>query len=257
MATILVVDDEQLICDLLASLLTGQGHTVLKASSGEEALEVFRRSRPHLTLVDLLMPGMHGLDVLTKLRAQDATAPVIILTSHTDRNFEERARGRGATAFIEKGLPLDALLQAVGRALPPGSGSPPAQFADRTPSPPNGELILVVDDEPMICNLLEHYLTLKGYRVQTAQNGLDALRLVKQEHPRLIILDMFMPSMSGVEVLRALKTCGYQGRVLTLTGSQDEALLQEAWSLGSVDVLGKPVDLVRLALKVRTTLTAP
>lgn len=70
----------------------------------------------------------------------------------------------------------------------------------------------------------------------------------------MVILDLYMPGMNGVEVLRRLRDLEYKGGVIALTASQDEQLLQETLDLGSVDVLGKPVDLDRLALVIQVGL---
>jgi len=108
--------------------------------------------------------------------------------------------------------------------------------------------IMVVDDEPMVRNLLSQFLTLRGYRVCPAKDGPDALSLLKQEHPQLVILDVYMPGMNGVDVLRQLRANDYKGAVIALSASQDEEMLQEMLELGSVDIMGKPVDLERLAM---------
>ncbi|OLC43273.1 MAG: hypothetical protein AUG11_00125 [Nitrospirae bacterium 13_1_20CM_2_62_14] len=114
--------------------------------------------------------------------------------------------------------------------------------------------IMVVDDEPMVRNLLSQFLTLRGYRVCPAKDGPDALSLVKQEHPQLVILDVYMPGMNGVDVLRQLRANDYKGAVIALSASQDEEMLQEMLELGSVDIMGKPVDLERLAMMVEVSL---
>jgi DNA-binding response OmpR family regulator len=111
--------------------------------------------------------------------------------------------------------------------------------------------ILVVDDEPPICELLQRFLSLRGYRVRVANDGPQALASVEQEVPQLIVLDMNMPGMNGVEVLRKLRVKKYTGGVILLTTGQDDKLLEEALDLGSVDVMGKPVDLERLALAIQ------
>ena len=115
-------------------------------------------------------------------------------------------------------------------------------------------MVLVVDDEPMVRNLLSQFLTMRGYRVCTAQDGTQALAMVKQEQPQSIILDLYMPDMNGLEVLRQLRSQEYRGGVIVLTASQDEKLLQETLELGSVDIMGKPVDLERLALLIQVSL---
>jgi DNA-binding response OmpR family regulator len=114
--------------------------------------------------------------------------------------------------------------------------------------------IMVVDDEPMVRNLLSQFLTLRGYRVCPAKDGPDALSLLKQEHPQLVVLDVYMPGMNGVDVLRQLRANDYKGAVIALSASQDEEMLQEMLELGSVDIMGKPVDLERLAMMVEVSL---
>jgi len=114
--------------------------------------------------------------------------------------------------------------------------------------------IMVVDDEPMVRNLLSQFLTLRGYRVRGAKDGPDALSQLKQEHPQLVILDLYMPGMNGVDVLRQLRANDYKGAVIALSASQDEELLQQMLELGSVDIMGKPVDLERLAMMVEVSL---
>lgn len=113
---------------------------------------------------------------------------------------------------------------------------------------------MVVDDEAMIRTLLTKFLTLRGYRVRAAQNGAEALAMAAQQPPDLVILDMDMPGMNGLDVLRELRARHYAGGAVALTASQDEQLLQQTLDLGSVDVIGKPVSLERLELVVQVGL---
>src|SRR5438309_8673448 len=78
MATILVVDDERLICELLHVVLSSQGHEVLIASNGEQALSLFAKRRPRLTLLDICMPGLDGIEVLRQIHWMDPLAAVMI-----------------------------------------------------------------------------------------------------------------------------------------------------------------------------------
>ena len=266
MATILIVDDERLICDLLRAVLSRHGHEVITASNGREGLDLFKERRPRFTLLDLRMPEMNGIEVLKQIRAIDQKAAVMILTAWGSDALEQQARQLGVMDFLSKGLALDVLVAAMERALPK-SAKPPAHSPDASASPAAapaapppeapppakaaGDSILVVDDEPPICELLQRFLSLRGYRVQVASDGPQALAAVDREVPQLIVLDMNMPGMNGVEVLRQLRAKQYAGGVILLTTSQDDSLLQEALDLGSVDVMGKPVDLERLALAIQ------
>jgi len=124
----------------------------------------------------------------------------------------------------------------------------------RKPRSKNAVSILVVDDEPMIRDMLKQYLGIQGFHVQSAKDGAEALAFVAQDPPQMIILDMYMPGMNGIEVLGELRARRYKGGVIALTASQDEKLLQEALKLGTVDILGKPVDLARLSLAIQVSL---
>ncbi|TAJ25428.1 MAG: response regulator [Nitrospirae bacterium] len=255
-ATILVVVDERMSGDWLRAMLSRHGHEVFIAAGGKEGLEQFRRHRPQITLLDLHMPDMDGIDVLKQIRALDPRAAVLILTGRGTETQENQAWMLGVTDFLRKGLSLEALLGALEQVRtmpapgPPIPGCAPDGLSDNE----HPASILVVDDEAMVSSLLAEFLGRRGYRVRTAANGREALALVEQEIPQMIVLDMYMPGMNGVEVLRALRARQYTGGVLVLTASQDEKLLQEALGLGSVDVIGKPVNLERLVLAIQVGL---
>jgi DNA-binding response OmpR family regulator len=256
MATILVVDDERLICDLLKEVLSRHGHEVYTALSGRQALETYTTHRPNAMIVDLHMPEMNGIELLKQLRLIDPVAMVMMLTGQGTDELESQARELGVTDFLRKGLSLDAVVQSINRVShrPRGASEvllPPTQGSDKKPK---GESILVVDDERMIRDLLQEYLGIRGFHVRTAQDGAEALALVAEQPPQVVILDMYMPGMSGVDVLAELGVRQYKGKVIVLTASQDEKLLQQALNLGSVDLMSKPVDLERLSLAIHVGL---
>jgi len=259
MATILVIDDERMVCDLLRAVLGRYGHEVLIATSGRKGLELFQKSHPRFTLLDLRMPRMNGIEVLKQIRVLDPSAAVIVLTGAGSAELENQARQMGVTDFLSKGLSLDVLVCATERALQQmakqSGPSPQSGQADQAtgvlPGTEEAGSILVVDDEPPIRDMLKKYFSARGYRVRVASDGEQALALVDQESPGIIVLDVHMPGMNGVEVLKKLRAKSYAGGVIFLTSSQDERLLQEGLDLGSVDVLGKPVDLQRLELTVQ------
>lgn len=264
MATILVIDDERMICDLLRTAFSAHGHEVITATSGREGLDLFRQRKPRFTLLDLQMPEMDGIEVLQKIRMSDPQASVIVLTGGGTDALEIRARGLGVTDFLRKGLPLEVLVKTLDRAMQrtgkPTEAPLEAMKVDEADAGGlGGESILVVDDEPQIRSMLSQYLTRKGYQVRVAPDGPTALSMVAKEQPRFIILDMYMPGMTGLELLRALRAKQYNGGILGLSGSQDENLLQGLLDLGAVDVMGKPMDLekVELAVQLGCLLTTP
>jgi CheY-like chemotaxis protein len=117
MSKILVIDDEQGIRYLLDTLLSRKGYEVVLASSGQKGLELFRRERPDVVVLDLKMPEMDGVTVLREIRRTDAQQPVIILTGARTADAEQQVRALGVTEFVEKEFSLHHLGDALKRLL--------------------------------------------------------------------------------------------------------------------------------------------
>ena len=256
MIKILVIDDDRMNCELIQSVFTRHGYQVLSATSGIEGLTLFRQQAPRVTILDLRMPEMDGLTVLKEIRAYDPHAPVIILGGGATEEQENQARGLRVTEFIRKGLSLDVLVECVNRVaqLPAKSVSALPGVAGSATMADTGETILVVDDELLVRDLLVQFLSLRGYRALGVKDGPEALSMVEQAPPDLILLDLFMPGMDGVEVLRQLRQREYTGGVIIITGSHDEERLDEAWAAGPQEVIGKPIDLEQLLTSIQLVL---
>src|SRR5438876_12141972 len=110
MATILVVDDEVVFCELLKTLLKGHGHDVLAANNGRQALELFKQHRPRFTMLDLRMPQMDGLEVLKHIGAIDTKAAVMILTAWGSDAIGLQGRMLGLTDGRRRAHALNTLV---------------------------------------------------------------------------------------------------------------------------------------------------
>jgi DNA-binding response OmpR family regulator len=102
--------------------------------------------------------------------------------------------------------------------------------------------VLIVDDEPHTLELLSEFLTAKRYEVVTASDGEEALRKVKEERPHLILLDVHMPGMNGLEVLQRVRQIDGEVGVIMVTAANDEETGRKALQLGAFDYIVKPVD---------------
>ena len=254
MVKILVIDDDRMNCDLLQAILTRHGYDVHSATSGREGLDLFRHHNPRVTILDLRMPEMDGLTVLKEIRAIDPQAPVIILGGGATELQENQARALRVTDFVHKGLSLDVLVEGVNRVVQQPAKRQEAAGARAGPAPDTGETILIVDDDQLVRDLLVQFLTLRGYRALGVKDGTQALSMVEQGSPDLILLDLMLPGMSGVELLRRLRDNHFTGVVIILTGSYDEELLEEAWSLHPQEVISKPIDLEKLLAIIQLVL---
>ena len=82
-----------------------------------------------------------------------------------------------------------------------------------------GETVLIVDDEQLVCDLLVQFLSLRGYRALGVKDGAQSLSMIEQTRPDLILLDLMLPGMNGVEVLRRLRDNNFAGAVITSRGA--------------------------------------
>jgi len=236
-------------------VLTRHGYDVHSATSGLDGLTLFRQHNPRVTILDLRMPEMDGLTVLMEIRAIDPHAPVIILGGGATELQENQARALRVTDFVRKGLSLDVLVEGVNRVVQqPARKLEAGTAAPAGPASDTGETILIVDDEQLVRDLLVQFLSLRGYRALGVTNGAQALAMVEQASPDLILLDLMLPGMSGVELLRRLREKHFSGAIIVVTGSYDEELLQDAWLLHPQEAISKPIDLEKLLAIIQLVL---
>lgn len=117
-------------------------------------------------------------------------------------------------------------------------------------------LILVADDEPAIRETIRIVLDFEGYRVLEAADGLETLQLVRERQPDALLLDIRMPQLDGLEVLRSLRHRGYDLPVIMISGHGDVRTAVEATRQGAFDFLEKPLERDRLLLVVRNAVEA-
>jgi two-component system nitrogen regulation response regulator NtrX len=114
---ILIVDDEESICQTLGGILKDEGHEIVTAASGEEALRIVDEDPPHLVILDIWLPGIDGVEVLKTIKAGHPQIQVIIMSGHGTIETAVKATRLGAFDFIEKPLSLEKVILVVNHAL--------------------------------------------------------------------------------------------------------------------------------------------
>jgi DNA-binding response OmpR family regulator len=117
-STILVVDDNQDIRDLITLILEDEGYPILVAAEGESALNIITIHNPDLVLLDVMMPGRSGIDVLEEIRSSHNSVPVVMITAKSQGVDIDRAIEAGATSYIIKPFRADVLLEKIQSLLP-------------------------------------------------------------------------------------------------------------------------------------------
>ncbi|MGC9364121.1 MAG: response regulator [Fidelibacterota bacterium] len=106
--------------------------------------------------------------------------------------------------------------------------------------------ILIVDDEPNVCQFLSEYLEYRGFGTRISNSGNEALQCLQKENFDAMLLDLIMPGMNGLEVLEKIRQMNITIPVIIVTGVKDKDVADEAIKLGAVDFIPKPIDLDRL-----------
>jgi two-component system cell cycle response regulator len=258
---ILVVDDEPQNLELLEAMLLPSGYEVSLAGDGEEALAAVHRERPGLILLDLMMPGLSGFEVCSRLKADPETReiPVLFVTALSQAGDKERALAAGGDDFLMKPVQRTELLARVdgllrmrhlNRDLDQALASlhelelaRRAQEPGERPSPsapaPDGATVLVVDDEKLARQLYADILREAGYQTCEAENGFQALEIVRQEPVDVVLLDIMMPGMSGLEVLDTLGEVIPDSPVIIVTAHPSSENAITALRFGAFDFIVK------------------
>ena len=114
---ILVLEDDVDLAKLLSDVLKGHGFRVIYAHDGKVGLALARHTKPHLVLLNELMPGMNGIEVLRELRADQGTAAIKVILNSAEAGYEASAREAGADDFLHKPMMISGLLEMVSRVL--------------------------------------------------------------------------------------------------------------------------------------------
>jgi DNA-binding response OmpR family regulator len=112
------------------------------------------------------------------------------------------------------------------------------------------ERILVVDDEIEVCTVLKEFLDSEGYETHIALTGREALRKVQEVKPRIVLLDIIMPGMGGIDVLKEIKKIDPTVGVIMVTAVDDHELAMQILELGADDYITKPLNLDYIELVV-------
>jgi DNA-binding NtrC family response regulator len=120
-SSILIVDDEENMRFVISRALSGDGYDVSEATTGEQALDLIGKTTPDLVIMDQRMPGINGIDALTRIKKEHPRLPVILLTAHGNVESAVKAMKAGAADYLTKPFDLEELKLTVGRALEVGN----------------------------------------------------------------------------------------------------------------------------------------
>ena len=197
---ILVIDDEEIICTLLKDTLTDEGYQVETVTNGTDGLEKLIRGEPFdILLTDIRMPKKDGIQVLKEAKNRVPDIITIIMTGYPSIETIRESSEYNAFDYITKPLDPDEVCECIKRSIEVRKLSRELKIPEKPPS------ILVVDDMQSALFLSEGILQDEGYHAEIAQNGQEALERFKQKHFDVVVADLHMPGMDGIELLNNIK----------------------------------------------------
>ena len=220
----LVVEDSPQATDILRHHLEGAGFTVITAPNATQALAIMAKSLPDIITLDLFLPDLDGWDMLKLIKDDSRLAkiPVVIVSMAADSSH---CMAMGAAKVLHKPLRREELIATLHELGLVTDESP--QFT-----------VLAVDDDPHALTIIESYLSAeKNINLIYASNGLEAVALINQAVPDLLIVDLLMPVMNGFEVVAHLKDLPSTASMPIVVVSSKEITSEERQWLGDQNVL--------------------
>ena len=258
---VLVVEDDPEVRELLELFLKEEGHEVASAYDGLAAqLAIQNGFRPELILADFNLPnGLNGLAVAAKVRDRlHCRIPVIILTGDISTGAL-RDIAKAECGQLNKPVRLDELTLVIQAALASPHPVPPAREVRAPPDPQVQQqtVIFVVDDDDDIRAAMRSVLEDDGWTVEDFASCEAFLAAYAPGRRSCLLIDAYLPQMSGLELLRRLREDGHQMPAVMITGNADVGMAVEAMKAGAADFIEKPVGREDLLACIERALEQP
>jgi two-component system sensor histidine kinase/response regulator len=245
---VLVVDDNATSRIILGKILNNWRMRPVLACGGPTALENLARAsetaKPFpLVIIDSVMPGMDGFALLERMRqsSRPAGGSIMMLRSSAEARDAERCRAMGVAASLFKPVAESELLNAVVRALEPKSGKPREGSAR----------VLVVEDNPVNQAVAFGLVEKQGYSPRVVGNGREALAALRKEHFDLVLMDIQMPEMDGIEATLAIRREERESSrhvpIIAMTTLAMHGDRRRCLEAGMDDYISKPIDVHEFA----------
>ncbi|MGH8442203.1 MAG: response regulator, partial [Nevskiaceae bacterium] len=256
---VLVADDSGTSRAIVMSCLESFKFEAEAVDSGRAALTALRRAatgnRPfRLVLLDWRMPDLGGEELVREIRALDLQPPpgLIVVSGHTRDELATRAEALNLDGVVHKpfnpSFLLETMLYALGAAVVARELPPPDEAPSLQPGRLTGQRVLVVEDNVMNQQVIGELLDRAGATVTVVGNGREALSKVEDEGFELILMDLQMPEVGGIECAETLRASGCTTPIVAMTASALPGDEQRCLDAGMDDYLSKPINLERLSV---------
>ncbi len=234
---ILIVDDEPTNLSYLNRLLNRSGFAVQEAENAEIGLKLWREWQPHIILTDWRMPKMDGLEMVKQIRQTDNKTPILLITASSYAEDEELILSAGCNSYLFKPVDRNKLLTEIDRWL--------TEIYPRKAKEPLS--ILLAEDNPVNQKVILRMLTKLGYSADVAANGQIALDAIKSNKYNLVLMDVEMPILDGIEVTQQVRLeIDNPPAIVAMTAHRDRDEMNRCLKAGMKEFITKPISIEEL-----------
>jgi DNA-binding NtrC family response regulator len=242
-ATILIVDREKILVDLLIRTLSSPDLSVIGATSADEGARLVDQHGPDLLVID---PSVeNGLSLISSLPSGRFKTKIVAVVGSEE--IRQRIEGPQVETIVDRNAGWEGLVEAIRAALP-----------GETRISGQGEhtKILICDDEDEIRGVLSEFLKGRGYTLSLARNGREALELFERNPSiQIVLLDLNMPVMGGMDVLSHFMSRAPRPSVIMMTAVADREVARQALKIGAFDYILKPFDFAVITSSIEACLS--
>jgi DNA-binding response OmpR family regulator len=247
MEKIFIIEDDEIVAEIYKDKLEAEGYRVEVAHDGKSGFLMLEAFDPDLLLLDMMVPKLSGLEILQRLRGSDASRGLPIIAFSGSDELLEAAKRWGATRVLSKAefVPnqIVARITEVLAARRKVGKSEELHISTLAEWVPPAGRVLIVEDDPIVMQLVKDIVIEEGYSVVCAQDGAEGYRILAKDNNFVGgIFDVKMPAIEGTDLLRHMQTEKRLSKipVMIMTGEQSIAVHAESFYAGAAVFLPKP-----------------
>ena len=238
--TILIIENDDALRDVIDKKLNSEGFIVLKAKDGKSGLEQMRLNLPDLVITDIFLEEVSGIEVLEKIKEEEhlSPIPVIVLSDIEQSTDMDKMNELGfKDCFIKNEFSLDELLERIKEKIPVNV----EVHESNSKNGLEGIKILVVEDDEFFIDILSIKLNAEGSELKYASDGESAIEILKDFKPQILLLDITLPGINGFELLEQVKNDGAMDdvSVIVLSNLLEQEDIKKGLELGVKEFLVK------------------
>lgn len=249
---ILLVDDEEEFLNASSQALHRRNLDVDVAPNGVTALELVEKNQYDVIVLDVKMPDIDGIEVFRIIHDKHPNLPVILLTGHASIDDAFHTSKDGIADYLSKPIDMNHLAELIFKVIAKWRKKRQDDAGNTETAGSMGTVkVLLIDDELEFLKSMSRVLERRNMEVLTADRGELGLSLLRECLVDVVVLDVKMPEMDGLEVLMRIKTDFPSVQVIMLTGHPSHDAAMEAIRQGAHEYLEKPPDVHKLAATIR------